>query len=70
MEESKNIYEPPSIEIFSKIDKTTNAYPIEVLKSIRDELSKLLNKDIDLFSSNVINFEGEIISKYLSLIHI
>ena len=65
MEESKNIYEPPSIEIFSKIDKTTNAYPIEVLKSIRDELSKLLNKDIDLFSSNVINFEGEIISKYI-----
>ena len=65
IEESKNIYEPPSIEIFSKIDKTTNAYPIEVLKSIRDELSKLLNKDIDLFSSNVINFEGEIISKYI-----
>ena len=65
IEESKNIYKPPSIEISSKIDKTTNTYPIEVLKSISDELSKLLNKDINLFSSNVINFEGEIISKYI-----
>ena len=65
IEESKNIYKPPSIEISSKIDKTTNTYPIEVLKSINDELSKLLNKDINLFSSNVINFEGEIISKYI-----
>lgn len=65
IEESKNIYKPPSIEISSKIHKTTNTYPIEVLKSINDELSKLLNKDINLFSSNVINFEGEIISKYI-----
>lgn len=65
IEESKNIYKPPSIEISSKIHKTTNTYPIEVLKSISDELSKLLNKDINLFSSNVINFEGEIISKYI-----
>ena len=65
IEESKNTYKPPSIEISSKIDKTTNTYPIEVLKSISDDLSKLLNKDIDLFSSNIINFEGEIISKYI-----
>tara|TARA_B100001029_G_scaffold153132_1_gene136602 strand:- start:112 stop:636 length:525 start_codon:yes stop_codon:yes gene_type:complete len=65
IEESKNIYKPPSIEISSKIDKTSNTYSIEVLKSISDELSKLLNKDIDLFSSNIINFEGEIISNYI-----
>ena len=65
IEESKNIYKPPLIEISSKIDKTSNTYSIEVLKSISDELSKLLNKDIDLFSSNIINFEGEIISNYI-----
>ena len=65
IEESKNIYKPPLIETSSKIDKISNTYSIDVLKSISDELSKLLNKDIDFFSSNVINFEGEIISKYI-----
>ena len=65
IEESKNIYTPPLIETSSKIYKTSNAYSTEVLKSVGDELSNLLNKEIDLFSSNVINFEGEIISKYI-----
>ena len=65
IEESKNTYKPPSIEISSKIDKTSNAYSIEVLESVGDELSNLLNKEIDLFSSNEVKFEGEIISKYI-----
>jgi hypothetical protein len=65
IEESKNTYKPPPIETSSKIDKTSNAYSIEVLESVGDELSNLLNKEIDLFSSNEVKFEGEIISKYI-----
>tara|TARA_B100001248_G_scaffold69516_1_gene49102 strand:- start:160 stop:462 length:303 start_codon:yes stop_codon:yes gene_type:complete len=65
IEESKNIYKPPSIETSTKIDKSSNAYSIEVLESVGDELSNLLNKEINLFSSNEVKFEGEIISKYI-----
>lgn len=65
VEEAKNIYKPPIKETTSKIDISGNIYTNKTLTIISDELSELFNQDIDLFSSNKINFEGEIISKYI-----
>ncbi len=63
IEESKNTYKPPLIETSSKIDKTSNAYSIEVLESVGDELSNLLNKEIDLFSSNEVVISFNIVNE-------
>ena len=65
IEESKNIYKPPLIFASFEKDNSENIYTFEDLNIISDELSELFNIDIDIFSSNIVRFEGQIISNYI-----
>lgn len=65
IEESKNIYKPPPIFASFEKDNSENIYTFEDLNIISDELSELFNIDIDIFSSNIVRFEGQIISNYI-----
>ena len=65
IEESKNIYKPPPIFASFEKDNSENIYTFEDLNKISDELSELFNKNIDIFSSNIVRFEGQIISNYI-----
>lgn len=62
---SDNIYVPPLTNATSEKDITNSTYSIDDLNLISGELSKLFNKKIDIFSSNKVGFEGEIISSYI-----
>ena len=64
-EESKNIYKPPLIFASFEKENSENIYTFEDLNKISDELSELFNKNIDIFSSNIVRFEGQIISNYI-----
>ena len=65
IEESKNIYKPPLIFASFEKDNSENIYTFEDLNKISDELSELFNKNLDIFSSNIVRFEGQIISNYI-----
>lgn len=65
IEESKNIYKPPLIFASFEKDNSENIYTFENLNKISDELSELFNKNIDIFSINLVRFEGQIISNYI-----
>ena len=65
IEESNNIYKAPVIFASFEKDNSENIYTFEDLNIISDELSELFNIDIDIFSSNIVRFEGQIISNYI-----
>ena len=65
IEESKNIYKPPSLETYSRIDIVENTFTDKSLINISEELSKIFNTEIDIFSENKILFEGEEIANYI-----
>ena len=59
IEESKNIYKPPLVETPSKMDIVENTFTNKDLISIGEELSKIFNTEIDIFSESTVRFEGE-----------
>ena len=65
IEESKNIYKPPSVETYSRMDVVENTFTDKSLINISEELSKIFNTEIDIFSENKILFEGEEIANYI-----
>ena len=65
IEESKNIYKPPLVETSSKMDIVENTFTNKALISIGEELSKIFNTDIDIFSESTVRFEGEEITNYI-----
>ena len=65
IEESKNIYKPPSVETYSRMDIVENTFTDKSLINISEELSKIFNTEIDIFSENKILFEGEEIANYI-----
>ena len=65
IEESKNIYKPPSVETYSRLDIVENTFTYKSLINISEELSKIFNTEIDIFSENKILFEGEEIANYI-----
>ena len=65
IEESKNIYKPPSVETYSRMDIVENTFTDKSLINISEELSKIFNTEIDIFSENKILFEGEEITNYI-----
>ena len=65
IEESKNIYKPPSVETYSRLDIVENTFTDKSLINISEELSKIFNTEIDIFSENTIRFEGEEITNYI-----
>ena len=65
IEESKNIYKPPSVETYSRMDIVENTFTDKSLINISEELSKIFNTEIDIFSENTIRFEGEEITNYI-----
>ena len=65
IEESKNIYKPPSVETYSRMDIVENTFTDKSLINISEELSKIFNTEIDIFSENKIRFEGEEITNYI-----
>ena len=65
IEESKNIYKPPSVETYSRMDIVENTFTDKSLTNISEELSKIFNTEIDIFSENKILFEGEEITNYI-----
>ena len=65
IEESKNIYKPPSVETYSRLDIVENTFTEKSLINISEELSKIFNTEIDIFSENTIRFEGEEITNYI-----
>ena len=65
VEESKNIYKPPSVETYSRMDIVENTFTDKSLINISEELSKIFNTEIDIFSENTIRFEGEEITNYI-----
>ena len=65
IEESKNIYKPPSVETYSRMDIVENTFTDKSLINISEELSKIFNTEIDIFSENIIRFEGEEITNYI-----
>ena len=65
IEESKNIYKPPLVETYSRMDIFENTVTEKVLINISEELSKIFNTEIDIFSENTIRFEGEEITNYI-----
>ena len=54
IEESKNIYKPPSVETYSRMDIVENTFTDKSLINISEELSKIFNTEIDIFSENKI----------------
>ena len=65
IEESKNIYKPPLVETSSKMDIVENTFTNKALISIGEELSKIFNTEIDIFSESTVRFEGEEITNYI-----
>ena len=65
IEESKNIYKPPSLDTYSRMDIVENTFTDKSLINISEELSKIFNTEIDIFSENTIRFEGEEITNYI-----
>ena len=65
IEESKNIYKPPLVETPSKMDIVENTFTNKDLISIGEELSKIFNTEIDIFSESTVRFEGEEITNYI-----
>ena len=65
IEESKNIYKPPSVETYSRMDIVENTFTDKSLINISEELSKIFNTEIDIFSENTVRFEGEEITNYI-----
>ena len=65
IEESKNIYKPPLVETYSKMDIVENTFTNKALISIGEELSKIFNTEIDIFSESTVRFEGEEITNYI-----
>ena len=65
IEESKNIYKPPLVETSSKMDIVENTFTNKALISIGEELSKIFNTEIDIFSESTVRFEGEEINNYI-----
>ena len=65
IEESKNIYKPPLVETPSKMDIVENTFTNKALISIGEELSKIFNTEIDIFSESTVRFEGEEITNYI-----
>ena len=65
IEESKNIYKPPSLDTYSRMDIVENTFTDKSLMNISEELSKIFNTEIDIFSENTIRFEGEEITNYI-----
>ena len=65
IEESKNIYKPPSVDTYSRMDIVENTFTDKSLINISEELSKIFNTEIDIFSENTIRFEGEEITNYI-----
>ena len=65
IEESKNIYKPPSVDTYSRMDIVENTFTDKSLINISEELSKIFNTEIDIFSENKILFEGEEIANYI-----
>ncbi len=65
IEESKNIYKPPLVETYSRMDIFENTVTEKILINISEELSKIFNSEIDIFSENTIRFEGEEITNYI-----
>ena len=65
IEESKNIYKQPLVETSSKMDIVENTFTNKALISIGEELSKIFNTEIDIFSESTVRFEGEEITNYI-----
>ena len=65
IEESKNIYKPPLVETSSKMDIVENTFTNKDLISIGEELYKIFNTEIDIFSESTVRFEGEEITNYI-----
>ena len=65
IEESKNIYKPPLVETSSKMDIVESTFTNKALISIGEELSKIFNTEIDIFSESTVRFEGEEITNYI-----
>lgn len=65
IEESKNVYKPPEESRTFVTDNQDKTYTIDDLIKTNEELSRIFNANIDLFSSNTVGFKGNVISEYI-----
>lgn len=65
IEESKNVYKPPEESRTFVTDNQEKTYTIDDLIKTNEELSRIFNANIDLFSSNTVGFKGNLISEYI-----
>jgi len=65
IEESKNVYKPPEESRTFVTDNQEKTYTIDDLIKTNEELSRIFNANIDLFSSNTVGFKGNVISEYI-----
>ena len=65
IEESKNVYKPPEESRTFVTDNQDKTYTIDDLIKTNEELSRIFNANIDLFSSNTVGFKGNLISEYI-----
>ena len=65
IEESKNVYKPPEESRTFVTDNQDKTYTIDDLIKTNEELSRIFNANIDLFSSNTLGFKGNVISEYI-----
>ena len=65
IEESKNVYKPPEESRTFVTDNQEKTYTIDDLIKTNEELSRIFNANIDLFSSNKVGFKGNVISEYI-----
>ena len=65
IEESKNVYKPPEESRTFVTDNQDKTYTIDDLIKTNEELSRIFNANIDLFSSNTVGFKGYLISEYI-----
>ena len=65
VQESKNIYTSPAIQVALNINFDSNLYTQEELYKITKLLSKIFNDDVDINNKIDVNFENENISKYI-----
>ena len=65
IEESINAYKPPEESRTFVTDNQDKTYTIDDLIKTNEELSRIFNANIDLFSSNIVSFKGNVISEYI-----
>ena len=65
IEESKNVYKPPEESRTFVTDNQDKTFTIDDLIKTNEELSRIFNANIDLFSSNIVSFKGNVISEYI-----